>query len=240
MSLVRAEHAFKRVDGSEHHLGQLCTVRLPDLQRQHVFQFMGDFAQLLKTTSGRVALEGMDGASHTANEFFIRGTLFQLKAGIVDDLETVPPRSQKRAREVPSSDPRAENSRIHLKPLVSGSVVFVNHLEFLRQTKKAFRVADKQVSAGIQAMPELFDQALLLGFVEIDHHVAAEDDVVAARQEFGLQVVEVELDQVLELWLDGVLVARTFQNSEAGWCSRRAPSEFRCRRLPGRYAGWRS
>jgi len=37
-------------------------------------------------------------------------------------------------------------------------------------------------------MPELFDEALLLGFVEIDHDVATENDVVAAREEFGLRL----------------------------------------------------
>ena len=101
-------------------------------------------------------------------------------------------------------------------------------------------MTDKEISAGIQAVPELFDQALLFGFVEIDHHVAAENDVVAARQEFGLQIVEVELDEVLELRLDGVLVARLFESSGAGRCSRQAPSDVRCRGPPARHAGWRS
>ncbi len=55
-------------------------------------------------------------------------------------------------------------------------------------------MANEEVAAGIQAMPELFDQSLLLSFIEIDHHVAAKDDVVAARQEFGFKVVKVELD----------------------------------------------
>ena len=73
----------------------------------------------------------------------------------------------------------------------------MHHAEFLRQAEKTLRMADKKIAAGIQAMPKLFDQALLFGFVEIDHDVAAENDVVAARQKFGFQIVEVELDELL-------------------------------------------
>src|SRR5271169_1716068 len=95
-----------------------------------------------------------------------------------------------------------------LVSLVSGAVVFMNHTEFLSQAKETLRMAHKKVSGWIQAVPKLFDQALLLGFVEINHHVAAEDDVIAARQEFGFQVVEVELDEFSQLRLDLVLIAR--------------------------------
>ena len=83
--------------------------------------------------------------------------------------------------------------------LIGSAVVFVHHLEFLRQAEEALGVTDKQVAAGIQAMPELVDQALLLGFVEINHDVAAENDVVAAGQEFGLQIVKIELHQFFQL-----------------------------------------
>jgi len=71
-----------------------------------------------------------------------------------------------------------------LVALVSGAIVFMNHAEFLTQPEQTFGVPNKEVSSRIQAMPKLFNQALLFGFVEIDHHVAAEDNVVAARQEF--------------------------------------------------------
>ena len=83
----------------------------------------------------------------------------------------------------------------------------MDHSEFLREAEKAFRVADEEEAAGIQAVPELFDQALLLGFVEIDHDVAAENDVVASREEFGFEIVKVELDEFFELRLDGIFVA---------------------------------
>ncbi len=64
-------------------------------------------------------------------------------------------------------------------------------------------------------MPKLFNQALLFGFVEVDHHVATENDVVAARQEFRFQIVKVELDELLQLRLDFVLVTGFFEIAEA-------------------------
>src|SRR5256885_12456278 len=73
---------------------------------------------------------------------------------------------------------------------------------------------NKEISGGIQAVPKLFNQALLLGFVEINHHVTAEDNVVAARQELGLQVVKVELHEFFQLWLDGILVCRFLEIPE--------------------------
>src|SRR5439155_6409973 len=63
----------------------------------------------------------------------------------------------------------------------------------------------------IQTVPKLFDQALLLGFVEINHDIAAEDDVVTARQELRFQVVKVELHEFLYLRLDLVFIASLFE-----------------------------
>src|SRR5258705_14018304 len=73
---------------------------------------------------------------------------------------------------------------------------------------------NKEVSSGIQAVPKLFNQALLLGFIEINHDVAAEDNVITARQELGFQVVKVELDEFLELGLDLVLITGFFEIAE--------------------------
>src|SRR6266481_71367 len=64
-------------------------------------------------------------------------------------------------------------------------------------------------------MPKLFDQAFLLGFVEINHDVAAQNNVVAARQEFRFQVVKVEGDELFQLRLDLVLVTCFFEVTEA-------------------------
>src|SRR6267378_4330366 len=101
-----------------------------------------------------------------------------------------------------------------LVALVSGAIVFMNHAEFLTQPEQTFGVPNKEVSSRIQAMPKLFNQALLFGFVEIDHHVAAEDNVVAARQEFRFQIVKVELHELLQLRLDLVLVTGFFEIAE--------------------------
>src|SRR6266852_7273090 len=101
-----------------------------------------------------------------------------------------------------------------LVALVSGAVVFMNHAKLLSQTEQTFSVPNEEVSSGIQAMPKLFNQALLFGFVEIDHHVAAEDNVVAARQEFRFQIVKVELHEFLQLRLDLVLVTGFFEIAE--------------------------
>src|SRR5690348_3121360 len=76
-------------------------------------------------------------------------------------------------------------------------------------------MTDEEVAAGVHAVPELFNQALLLSFVEINHDVAAKDDVVATGQEFGLEVVKVELDQLFQLTLDGVLFAGLFKIAKA-------------------------
>src|SRR4029077_13751055 len=86
-------------------------------------------------------------------------------------------RSRRRERATRRRDPREDDSRSGLVALISGAVVLMNHAEFLAQAEQAFRMPDKEVPAGIQAMPELFNQALLFGFVEIDHHVAAKNDV---------------------------------------------------------------
>src|SRR6266436_990633 len=63
-------------------------------------------------------------------------------------------------------------------------------------------------------MPKLFDQALLLGFVEINHDVAAQNNVVAARQKLGLQVMKIEGDELFQLRLDFVLIASFFEIAE--------------------------
>ncbi len=75
-------------------------------------------------------------------------------------------------------------------------------------------MSDEEIARGVQAMPELLDQAFLLGFIEIDHHVAAEDDVVAAGQELGFEVVKVKLHKFFQLRLDGVLAGGLFEIAE--------------------------
>src|SRR5690349_1053374 len=91
----------------------------------------------------------------------------------------------------------------------------MHHAELLGKSKKTFRMTDEEIAAGIQAVPEFFDEALLLGGVEIDHDVAAKDDVVAAGKKFRFEIVEVELDELFQRGLDGVLVAGFFKIAKA-------------------------
>src|SRR5258708_7336709 len=59
------------------------------------------------------------------------------------------------------------------------------------------------------------DQALLLGFIEINHDIAAQNHVVAPWQEFRLQVVKVKLHQLFELWLDRIFLGGFFEITQA-------------------------
>src|SRR5262249_50057469 len=85
----------------------------------------------------------------------------------------------------------------------------------LGQPEKTFCMADEEISACVQTVIELVDETFLFGLVEIDHDVPAEDDVVAARKEFGFPIMEVELDELLQLWASGVLIPALFEIAEA-------------------------
>ena len=87
----------------------------------------------------------------------------------------------------------------------------MHHAKFLCKAEKAFGVTDEQISARVQAVVELVDQALLFRFVEIDHNVAAKNNVVTAWQEFGFEIVKVERDQFFQLRLDTVFVGGFFE-----------------------------
>jgi hypothetical protein len=62
---------------------------LSDLQRKDVFQFVRDFAQLVEPACGRIALQRVDSAADTPDEFLIGRTFFELQPSIVDDLENL-------------------------------------------------------------------------------------------------------------------------------------------------------
>src|SRR4029077_9447948 len=57
------------------------------LRREDVFQFVRNFAELVETTSSRIALERVYGAANAANNFFVRGTSFELQAGFIKRLQ---------------------------------------------------------------------------------------------------------------------------------------------------------
>jgi len=56
----------------------------------------------------------------------------------------------------------------------------------------------------------------LLGFVEINHYVAAEDDVVPLRQEFRFQIMEVEMNELLDRFLDRLAFVDLVEIAEPG------------------------
>src|ERR1700746_3984068 len=85
--LIGAEHAFERIDGREDDLGKLLAVRMSDLRRENVFEFVRNFTEFRKTAGSGISLERMNSAPDAANKFLIRGTLFELQTGIIDGLE---------------------------------------------------------------------------------------------------------------------------------------------------------
>ena len=73
----------------------------------------------------------------------------------------------------------------------------------------------KEISASIQAAVEFLDQPLLFGLIEVHHHVAAEDDVIALRQVLRLQIVKVEVHHFLQWLLDGIAFAHFVEVAQA-------------------------
>jgi hypothetical protein len=62
----------------------------------------------------------------------------------------------------------------------------VDHAKAIGQAEQAFRVADEEMAVGIQAAIKLFNQSFLFRFVEIDHDIATEDEIVTLREELRL------------------------------------------------------
>ena len=73
----------------------------------------------------------------------------------------------------------------------------------------------EQIAAGIQAAVKFFDQPFLLRLIEIHHHVAAEDHIVALRQIFGFQIVEVEVNHLFQSFLDRIPFADFVEVAQA-------------------------
>src|SRR5581483_2930664 len=118
-----------------------------------------------------------------------------------------PGRCRKTPGAIPRRDLREDRSLDNLDALVRGAVIAMNQAVSFAQAKQALGMPDEEIAIGIETAVKLFQQALLLGFVEIDHDVAAEDDVVALRQEVRLEVVKVELNDFADSFFHGVVVA---------------------------------
>src|SRR5262252_1202210 len=82
------------------------------------------------------------------------------------------------------------------------------------QTVEAFGMRGEQIAAARQPLLQLLDDALLDGAIEVDEHVAAEDEVEMAAPRRGLQEIELtEIDHAPNglghadhSWLCGQLV----------------------------------
>ena len=78
---------------------------------------------------------------------------------------------------------------------------------FVGQPQQTFGVADQQIAAGSKTAIELFNQPSLLRLIEIHHYVAAENYVIALRQKFRLQIMEIEVDQLLHRFFHRIAFA---------------------------------
>ena len=184
-------------------------------ERQHVLELMGQFAEFPETAGGRVPLQRMHRPPQAAGRLRIAGRFLQPHRFVVQLLDEFPRGFEEQLAEFahPVFGGKGHiftSTRWYAVPLL-----LMHHLKFLRQPQQALGMADKQVSLGIQAAIKLLHQPLLLGFVEIHHHVAAENDVVALRQVFGLQIVKVEVHQFLDVLLHRVAVAHFVEVAQA-------------------------
>ena len=86
-ALVAGEHGAKTVGGGKNEFRQIGAASLCDLWRQHVFQFVGELTESVKTAGGGITFQGMDGAANPANDFLVRGTSFELQSRFIEGLK---------------------------------------------------------------------------------------------------------------------------------------------------------
>src|SRR5437773_1960523 len=58
-----------------------------NLAAMHVFQFVGELTESVKTAGGGITFQGMDGAANPANDFLVRGTSFELQSRFIEGLK---------------------------------------------------------------------------------------------------------------------------------------------------------
>jgi len=114
---------------------------------------------LLKPQAAEITLQGVHSAADATNHFLVSGTRLEFEPRLVERLKEFAGALEEERRATRRRDPREDDSRIDLVALISGAVVFMNHAEFLAQAEQAFRMPDKEVSAGIQAMPKTFQSS---------------------------------------------------------------------------------
>src|SRR6266481_9133583 len=85
--LIGGKHGAKTIRGSKNKFGEFPAAGLRHLRGEDVFEFVGEFTQLVKTASRRITLESVHSAANPTNHFLIAGTRFELEAGLIERLE---------------------------------------------------------------------------------------------------------------------------------------------------------
>jgi len=160
-----------------------------------------------------------------------RRDFFQLQRFFVQRLQQFLRGLEKKLR---SSAPRSSGESVTLAPqsLISRSTIAMHQSGFIGHPA-GFPRGLQISSRGIQAAVKLFDQPLLFRLVEVHHHVAAENNVVALRQIFGFQVMKVEVNHLLSAFFTRN-APRPYRNTANGIRNPRCSSGGRCKRLPAR------
>jgi hypothetical protein len=87
VALIGGEHRAKTVCGRKNQLGKIGSTRLRNLRGEHIFKYVRELTQLVKSAGGGIALQGMHGAADTANDFFVSGARLELEPCFVERLE---------------------------------------------------------------------------------------------------------------------------------------------------------
>jgi hypothetical protein len=85
--LIGGKHGAETIRGSEYKFGEFPAAGIRHLRSEHVFEFVGEFTQLVKTASRRITLQSMHGAANTTEDFLIGGLGFELETGLIERLE---------------------------------------------------------------------------------------------------------------------------------------------------------
>ena len=86
-SLVRGEHGLEGIGSRENDFGESGAVLLRHLRREDIFEFVSEFAELVKAAGSRITLERMHGATHAANDFLVGRMRLELEPGFVERLQ---------------------------------------------------------------------------------------------------------------------------------------------------------
>ena len=207
MSAIGTEHGIEGVRGVQHEVHEVAVGVLRDLGRERFFHFMRQLAELTKTAGGRIAFESVHGTPDVAYDLRVVRLPLQFQSFVIQRLQEF---LRALEEQVPEFSCPLVGEECHVTPQSSGMPYRYSRctmLKFVAQTEKTFRVSYKEIPIGIQAPMKFVDQTSLLRFVEIDHHVAAEDHVIVLRKEFRLQIMKVEMNEFFQCAFHDVAIA---------------------------------